>query len=100
MAIADIRVIPIGTKTPSLTDYVALAVKAIRDEKDIRYQLTPTGTILEGSLEKLLDAVRRMHEAAFSTEVVRVVTTVEIDERRDKQTPMEAKVEAVQRKLQ
>lgn len=99
MAIAEVRVVPVGTRTSSLTKYVARAVDAVRRQQGIRYQLTPTGTVLEGSLDNVLNAVKKMHEATFGDEVMRVVTTVEIDDRRDKEVTMESKVESVQQQL-
>ena len=99
MAIVEVRIIPIGTKTSSLTDYVARAVNVARGERDIKYQLTATGTILEGDLDKVLSVARKMHEAAFDGEVARVWTEIEIDDRRDRKATMEAKVESVQKKL-
>ncbi len=99
MAIAEVRVVPVGTRTSSLTKYVARAVDAVRRQQGIRYQLTPTGTVLEGSLDNVLNAVKKMHEATFVDEVTRVVTTVEIDDRRDKEVTMESKVESVQQQL-
>ncbi len=99
MATAEVRIIPIGTRTSSLAKHVARAVNAIKGEKDIKYQLTATGTILEGDLEKILSAARRMHEAVFAEEVARVVTMIEIDDRRDRESTMESKVEAVKKEL-
>ena len=99
MATAEVRIIPIGTRTSSLAKHVARAVNAIKGEKDIEYQLTATGTILEGDLEKILSAARKMHEAVFAEEVARVVTTIEIDDRRDRESTMESKVESVQKEL-
>lgn len=99
MAIAEIRVIPVGTRTTSLTKYVARAVNVARGERDIRYQLTATGTILEGDLEKVLKAAQKMHEAVFDGEVLRVWTSIEIDDRRDREATMEAKVASVEKEL-
>jgi len=32
-----------------MTKYVARAVDVIKDQEDVRYQITATGTIMEGS---------------------------------------------------
>ena len=46
MAIAEISVVPLGTKTPSVSQYVARAVKVLEQEKNIRYEMTAMGTII------------------------------------------------------
>ena len=99
MAIVEVSVVPIGTQSPSVSKYVARAMQVLQDEKDIKYELTAMGTIIEGDLEKLLSLVSRMHQSAFDAGAMRVVTTVKIDERRDKPSSMSSKVEAVKREL-
>jgi uncharacterized protein (TIGR00106 family) len=99
MAIIDVSVVPVGTSTPSVSQYVAGAVRMLENEPDIKYELTAMNTIIEGELEHLLTLVRRMHQSAFDAGVKRVVTTVRIDERRDKPLTMSDKVEAVKRRL-
>jgi len=65
MAIAEISVVPLGTKTPSVSKYVARAVKILQQEKDVKYEVTAMGTIVEGDLDKILEVVRKMHEEPF-----------------------------------
>ena len=98
MAIVEISIVPVGTGTPSVSQYVAGAVKLLQGEKDIKYELTAMGTIIEGDLDRLLGLVGRMHQSAFTGGARRVVTTVKIDERRDKASTMTGKVESVKRK--
>ncbi len=99
MALVDISVVPIGTETPSVSKYVAKAVQVLQGEKGIKYELTAMGTIIEGDLEQLLTLVGKMHQSAFDAGAMRVVTTVKIDERRDKTSSMSSKVESVKREL-
>ncbi len=100
MAIAEVSIIPLGTKTPSVSKYVARASRALREEKNIKYELTSMGTIIEGDLGDILRAVRNMHEATFDKDIMRVVTTVKIDDRRDKTLSMKGKIESVLKKLE
>ena len=100
MAIAEVSIIPLGTKTPSLSKYLARAFKALRDEKNIRYELTSMGTIMEGDLGEILRVVRNMHEDAFGEGIMRVITTVKIDDRRDKTLSMRGKVESLLKELE
>jgi uncharacterized protein (TIGR00106 family) len=99
MAMIDISVVPVGTKTPSVSAYVAGAVKILQHEPGIKYELTAMNTIIEGDLDQLLTLARRMHRSAFDAGAERVVTTLRIDERLDKPLTMEGKVKAVKEKL-
>ncbi len=99
MAIVEVSVIPVGTKTPSLSQHVARVLRVLRDKESIKYELTPMGTIIEGDLKQVFPIVQEMHQAAFAEEVLRVVTTIRIDERRDKLLTMESKVRGVEEKL-
>jgi len=99
MAIAEVSVVPLGTKTPSVSQYVARAVRVLEQEKDIRYEITPMGTIIEGDLDRILAVVKKMHESVFGEEVARVLTTIEIDDRRDKVQGMKAKLDSLKKKL-
>jgi len=99
MAVVEVAVIPMGTKTPSVSKYVARAVKVLESEKNIKYELTSMGTIIEGDLEKVLSLARKMHESVFGKEVSRVVTVIKIDDRRDKSLSIEGKLKSVKEKL-
>ena len=100
MAIAEISVVPLGTKTPSVSQYVARAVKVLEQEKGIRYEMTAMGTIIEGDLDRILAVVKKMHEGTFGDGVVRVFTMVKIDDRRDRAQGMNAKMDSLKKKLQ
>ncbi len=100
MAIAEISIVPLGTKTPSVSKYVARAVKVLQQEKDIKYEITAMGTIIEGDLDKILMVAKKMHEATFNEGVARVITTIKIDERRDKALSMKGKLDSLRRELE
>ncbi len=99
MVIAEVSVIPIGTKTPSISKYVAKAIRVLSQEKGVKYKLTAMGTLVEGELDNVLEVVKKMHENTFDGEVSRVVTTIKIDDRRDKVSSINYKVESVTKKL-
>jgi len=99
MAIIDISVVPVGTQSPSVSEYVAGAVRILKNEPGIKYELTAMNTIIEGDLEKLMALAQRMHRSAFDAGAVRVVTTIRIDERRDKPLTMNGKIASVKKKL-
>jgi uncharacterized protein (TIGR00106 family) len=102
MAIIDVTIIPIGTQTPSVSEYVAEIHQILEKYKEkgkIKYQLTPMNTIIEGELPDLFEVLQAIHEAPFAKGVKRVATNIRIDDRRDKKASMEDKVESVVRKL-
>jgi uncharacterized protein (TIGR00106 family) len=99
MAMIDISVVPVGTGKPSVSEFVAGAVRILQKEPGIKYELTAMNTIIEGDLEKLLTLAWRMHNSAFDAGAKRVVTTIRIDERRDKPLTIEGKIKAVKEKL-
>lgn len=102
LAIADVAVIPIGTEGPSVSSYVADIQKILkRYEEDgtIRYQLTPMNTIIEGELSVVLQVIQEIHESPFSKGIDRVATSIRIDDRRDKPSTMEKKMQSVKERL-
>ena len=99
MAIIEVAIAPFGVGS-SLSKYVAEALKVVRVEKGIKYELTAMGTLIEGDLTQLLDLVKRMDEAVFAAGATRVYTVLKIDDRRDKQSSIAYKVDSVKRKLQ
>jgi uncharacterized protein (TIGR00106 family) len=100
MAIVKVSIIPVGTGSPSLSGHIARAVKVLRQEKNLKYELTSMGTIIEGDLDNILSVIKKMHRAALAEGVVRVVTTIEIDDRQDRPSTMSSKVESVMKRLQ
>ena len=98
MAIVEINIVPLGTPTPSVSQYIADAVK-ILEESGLKYELSSMGTIIEGDLDEILALTRRMHETPFLEGLDRVVTTIRIDDRRDEKTTSSDKIRSVTDKL-
>jgi uncharacterized protein (TIGR00106 family) len=98
VATAEVQIVPVGTGGSSMGDYLAESVKAAR-ERGLSPKVGATGTVLEGDVAKLLDGARAMHEAAFRRGLQRVVTTITIDDRRDKPSSAEQKVESLGKRL-
>jgi len=97
MAIAELSIVPIGTESTSLSSYVAACVGVLKDSSLI-HEVHGMGTIIEGELKEILDVVLKMHEVPFKAGALRVVTSIKIDDRRDKEASAKAKVESVVRK--
>jgi uncharacterized protein (TIGR00106 family) len=99
MAMMEISVVPVGTGSPSVSEYVAGAVKMLGKASDIRYELTAMGTIIEGDLPRLLELAGMMHRSVLEAGAMRVSTSIRLDERADRPVSMEGKVEAVRERL-
>jgi len=94
MAIMEVGIIPVGTGSPSLGDLVAETIRVAK-KHGAKFELNAMGTNLEGDLDTLLKIAREMHEAPFQKGARRVITTLQIDDRRDKELTMEHKVKSV-----
>ena len=96
---AEIRIIPISSDS-SMSREVAAAFAAISRTEGVKATLTALGTQLEGrDLDAVLAAVRAAHDAAKSAGVARIISTVKIDERLDKDQTLQDKVRSVEREL-
>jgi uncharacterized protein (TIGR00106 family) len=98
MAIVEVSVVPLGRPDTSLSDFIARAIAVLR-ESGLPYDLTAMGTIISGDLDEIMAVVRKMHECCFEAGAPRVLTTVKIDDRRDRRATPEQKVKSVQDKL-
>jgi uncharacterized protein (TIGR00106 family) len=98
MAVVFLSITPLGTGTPSVSEYVA-GVERILQASGLKSQLTAMGTIIEGDLDAILRVVREMHEHPFTKGAVRVSTLVKIDDRRDKEHTIDRKMRSVEEKL-
>lgn len=98
MAILEISVVPIGTGDTSLSAYVADCLRILKGKK-VRYELSSMGTNIEGDLKDLFKIAFKMHQIPFRKGALRVLTTLKIDDRRDKKGTLKGKKMAVQKKL-
>lgn len=99
MAIAEVTIIPIGTATTSLSRYVAEMQRKLETLEGVEYQLTSMSTIIEGPLDRILEAVKALHEHTFESGAQRVSTSIKIDDRRDKAGSSVQKLASVHAKL-
>lgn len=96
MIVADVSVVPLGVGT-SVSAYVKKAVKAL-DESGLKVLHGPMSTSLEArSLDEVFSAVKKAHDAVIAAGAKRVVTTVKLDDRRDKDHSMASKLSALER---
>lgn len=95
MAIVEVSVLPMGTDEPSMSSIITACYKTLKKETQLKHQLTPMSTIIEGDLDEVMDAVKKMHKVPFEEGLQRVVTTITIDERTDKPLSIESSIESV-----
>jgi uncharacterized protein (TIGR00106 family) len=94
--IAFFTIAPLGIKSTSIGSYVAAAIAAMNEVKGLNCEVTPMGTVMEAdSLEPILEAVKAAHEAIVAKGILRVESTLIIDDRKDKPRTMKDKVDAV-----
>jgi uncharacterized protein (TIGR00106 family) len=98
MAVADVRIVPVGHPSTSFSQAVAQAYRVAK-ASGLRHELTPTATVLEGDLGRILETARRMHEACLGAYAQRVVTTITVDDRRDAPTAMGHMVASVMEEI-
>ncbi|HEY4715735.1 MAG TPA: MTH1187 family thiamine-binding protein [bacterium] len=98
MAIIEVSIVPVGTKDPGISNFVAEAVKTFKNS-GVKFELTSMGTILEGEISQLLSIIHKAHESCFKTGAKRVLTNIKIDDRRDRAQTGEEKIRTVLKKL-
>jgi len=68
----------------------------MNEVKGLKCEITPMGTVMEAdSLETIFEAVKAGHEALRIKGILRVESTLIIDDRRDKPRTMKDKVNSV-----
>jgi len=100
MPIMQISVIPLGTGSPSVSKYVVDITKVLKKEEGIKYELTAMSTIIESnSLDRLFEVAKRIHKVPFDNGALRVLTLINIDDRRDKELSIKGKLKSARKKL-
>ncbi|MBD3289906.1 MTH1187 family thiamine-binding protein [candidate division KSB1 bacterium] len=93
MVLAEFSMFPTD-RGESVSKYVAEILKVI-DESSITYQLTPMGTVLEGSWDDVMSVI----SACFKTMEPysnRIYSSIKIDYRRGDQSRMKSKTDKIE----
>jgi uncharacterized protein (TIGR00106 family) len=99
MPILEISITPVGTDSTSISSDVTNVVRKI-EEKGLKYEVTPTATVVEADIDQLWEVAKDMHQEAISSEAQRIITNISIDHRIDKQMDMDHQVETVRQSLE
>lgn len=94
MALLQLTILPIGTPTVSLGDYI-VAIQKQLSVMGATFALNDMGTLIEGEPKELLGLVASLYEIPFEEGAMRVVTQITIDDRRDKKIKIGDKIQSV-----
>ena len=92
----ELTIIPLD-RGRSLSGGLAPLVKMI-DASGLDYQVTAFGTLVEGSLDQLLDLGRRCHLEARK-QAGRVLTTMKLDDFGEREGELKGAVDRVEKKI-
>lgn len=97
MIVAEVSVSVLG-EGASIGRFVQAAVEALK-KSGLKTLPGPNGTAIEAlNIDEILNAVRAAHMAVVEKGAKRVVTTLKIDDRRDKPATIETKLNAINRR--
>ena len=94
MIVAEVTVSVLGEGS-SISRFVKVAVEALK-RTGLKTLPGPNSTSIEAmSIDEVLNAVRAAHVAVVESGAKRVVTTLKIDDRRDKPATLKTKLRAI-----
>ena len=94
--VVNFSIVPIG-KDSSLSAKVAEILEIV-SESGIDYKLHAMGTILEGDWDEIMRLIKKCHKKILK-DSDRVLTTITIDDRKERTGRIAGKVKSVERKL-
>ena len=80
--LAELEIVPIGTKDASLSSLLAEVAKLI-DRSGLDYRVGAMGTVVEGEWDRIMVLAKQCHQAMLQT-CDRVMTTIRVDDRKDR----------------
>ncbi|MBW9220250.1 MTH1187 family thiamine-binding protein [Methanothermococcus sp. SCGC AD-155-N22] len=92
MSVAEVSIVPIG-EGPSISKYVKKAIEVFK-KYNLKVEPCAMGTVLEGDLDEIIRAFKEAHETVLN-DTVRVLSTLKIDDRKDKEITIEGKLKAI-----
>ena len=95
--VVDIAVEPIGTSSTSISRYVMKVIEVLQSE-GLKVYPAPSMTSFElDDLTRLGFILKRINDELEKEGVKRIVTILKIDDRRDKETSIEHKLEVIRK---
>ena len=94
MIIAQFSIAPIGEGV-SLSKYIKEIIKNM-SKTSIKFKINPMSTTVEiTDLKSLFDLIEKLNNKLFKLGVLRVITDLKIDYRKDKDATMESKLKSI-----
>jgi uncharacterized protein (TIGR00106 family) len=94
--LVELSIVPIGVGS-SIGDQLANVLKII-DASGLPYKINPMGTVIEGEWDEIMKLIKKCHMAVMKTGE-RVLTTIIIDDRKEKSNRIEEKVRSIERRI-
>ena len=94
--LVEFSVVPIGAGV-SVSPQVARVLKIVV-ESGVPYKANPMGTVLEGEWDQVMPVIKKCH-AEVMKDAERALTSIKIDDRKNKEQRMEKKLDSVEQKL-
>jgi uncharacterized protein (TIGR00106 family) len=94
--LAELSIIPVG-EGPHISEQIAIALKFV-DASGLPYQLTPSGTCIEGEWDQVMSVIRQCHERVRSLSP-HVMTLIKIEEDEGEPNKLTRNVTSVQEKV-
>ncbi|MCD6108425.1 MAG: MTH1187 family thiamine-binding protein [Thermoplasmata archaeon] len=94
MIIAELSITPLGEGT-SVSRYVKIALQTLK-ESGVKFETNAMATVIEcKSMEELFAVVKKAHDSVLEAGAKRIITSLKIDDRRDKGATIETKLDSV-----
>ncbi len=94
--LAELSIIPLG-EGAHISNELARVVKIIKGS-GVSYQLTPSGTCLEGSWDEVMTTIRLCHEAVRENSS-HVITEIKIEDEQGRDNLMTRNIASVEEKV-
>ena len=95
--IAQFTLIPLGTKTDSLSRSLAKAMRHVADS-GLDYKAGPMGTAVEGDWYQIMNLINRARKTILR-EYPRVLISITLDDRKNAKGRITGKVKSLEKKM-
>ncbi len=94
--LVEFSIIPVGIGS-SIGDQLAEVLKIV-DASGLPYKINPMGTVVEGEWDEIMKLIKKCHRTVMKNGE-RALTTISIDDRKNKPNRIEEKVKSIERRI-
>lgn len=96
----EVSIVPIGTSSTSISDFVAESEKVLVRYPEFDYRINGIGTEIEANnIDEVFNLIKEMHQAQINKGAQRLQTSIRIDDRRDKESNVNEKITSLVSKM-